>query len=456
MKSKKLLITSLLLAGMALPLVGCTGSTVITLWVGDESAEFYQQVCDSYIAEHPDFKYSVKVTGTDTGTVGGMMTTDNTACADIITVAHDNIGKLVEKGLAYPFSDQTLIGQVTNDNPSSFLNVVYSTYNGTTNLYGVPYISQALFLYYNKNYVTAEQASSFEGLMSAAASKSSTTKAFTITDTDGFNYSFNLLAVNAATNATTLKLYKNLDKANCYAQGDDEVASLKWAQRVFNDANGGLFPTDSGWAVDVTSGKALSVIGGAWHYDAFTAAVGASNTGITLIPTYTLNASDVEGTNVSEGTVMQSGTFADCKCFMMNFAASSKKYASMQELITYLSSKDVQLKSFISCANVPAYLGAADDITEIKDQVESTVYDLAVAQTSMAAFGIPQPFVTGTLNTYYYSKNAPDYYKNAIINDADAFGTTSSIRGVLYTMEYIWQKGKAPDTIPSELPEDVV
>ena len=61
----------------------------------------------------------------------------------------------------------------------------------------------------------------------------------------------------------------------------------------------------------------------------------------------------------------------------------------MQEIISYLSSKEVQLQSFVECANVPAYLGAADDIAEIQDQVDPTVYDLAVAQTSM----VPMAFL---------------------------------------------------------------
>ena len=123
MKSKKILITALLLAGMTLPLVSCGESTVITLWVGEESAEFYQQVCNEYVESHPDFKYTISVTGVDTGTVGGAMATDNTACGDIIVTAHDNIGKLVERGLVYPFTDETLINQVTDDNPASFLEI---------------------------------------------------------------------------------------------------------------------------------------------------------------------------------------------------------------------------------------------------------------------------------------------------------------------------------------------
>lgn len=457
MKLKKILAAAVLLAGSMATMTAC-GSSVITIWVGEESATFYQEKCDSYVESHPDFKYKIKVVGTDTGSAGGAMTTDASACGDIITVAHDNIGKLVEKGLVMPIYDENLINQVAADNPTSYQSVVNVTYNGSKRLYGVPYISQALFLYYNKNKVSSTQASTFEGLMEAAATNGSSTKAFTVTDMDGYNYSFNLLAVNNSTKATTMKIYKDLVKGDCYAQGPDSVANLHWAQRVFNDDNGGLLPTSNGWASDIKSGKVLSVIGGAWHYDAFVSAVGGTNNmGIGLIPTYTLTSQDVAGVSddIAAGTVMRGGTYADCKCFLINFSASEAKYKSMEEIISYLSSKEMQMESFEVCKNVPAYDGAVDNIEVIKDQLEPTVYNLAYNQLAMVQYGIPQPFCTGTLNSYYYSMGAPDYYKNAIINADGAFDTTRSLREILYEMEYIWQKGKAPSEIPTVLPEDV-
>ena len=100
----------------------------------------------------------------DTGAVAGTVTNDPSAAADIFTVAHDNIGKLASTQCAKPIADESLIRQVKADNPASFQNVIYSTLNGKEYLYGVPYISQALFLYYNKEKVTEAQAESFEGL----------------------------------------------------------------------------------------------------------------------------------------------------------------------------------------------------------------------------------------------------------------------------------------------------
>ena len=49
-------------------------------------------------------------------------------------------------------------------------------------------------------------------------------------------------------------------------------------------------------------------------------------------------------------------------------------------------------------------------------------YNLAAMQVGMSEWGIPQPFITGTLNTYYYSKNAPAVFRAMI--DRTAYPTT--------------------------------
>jgi len=458
MRTKKLLITAALVAGMIIPLSSCSSkaSNVITIWVGEESATFYQSVCDEFLKENEDFGYGIKVIGSDSGTAGGAMTDDNTKCGDIITIAHDNIGKLIDKNTILPFVEESLVAQVDADNPQSFKDVIYYENDigdgkGTQKyLYGVPYISQALFLYYNKSKVTEAQAKTFEGLMAAAKTAGPTVKAFAVHGTDGYNYSFNLLARKADDNSTTLRLYQNFKKANCYAQGDDEVASLKWARRVFNDPNGGLLPTDSSWSTVVKNGGCLSYINGAWRYEeALSAFGGKDNLGITVLPTYVLNESDVEGTEIAEGTVMQAGTFADCKVFCLN-SKDASKYNASQKIIKFLSSKAIQLRSFVGCGNVPSYDGCEKDLENLEG-VDASLLSLAKAQIGMNKYSIAQPFINGTLNTYYYSKKAPEEYALYITEGTDTRGA----RETLYKMQYLWQKGKAAPEIPDELPASI-
>ena len=475
---KRLLVLLLAAAMIAALLTGCSGGGkvkddgVIRVWVGEESAEFYQKICDKYIADHADFGYKIEVKGMDTGSVAGTITTDPTAAADIYTVAHDNIGKLASTQCAKPIVDESLINQVLSENPESFQGVIYSTLNGKEYLYGVPYISQALFLYYNKSLVTEEQAKTFEGLQEAA--KAANTKAITVTGDDGFNMSFALLARKVSDKSTTVKLFEGAEsvsggskgKSNC--QGDDTVAIVRWLQDYAADPNGFKWASPDGWEADLNKDNkgCLAVIGGAWHYNSAKAALGETNLGITLIPTFKLTDRAVEGlSSVKAGDEYRGGTFADCKCFMINATSAVSKYAKEQELIKYLSSKDVQNASYLEVLNVPAYVGAADYIKKCFEdgKVSEGEYSLAASQVSMAEWGIPQPFITGTLNTYYYSKNGPAVFRAMI--DKTAYPTTGdqiltetesleAIRKGLYLIEYLWMHGVTPSEFPASLPTE--
>ena len=477
---KKLLAIVLVLAMTVAVFTGCgkkdgkaeiKDDGVIRVWVGEESAEFYQKACDAYIADHSDFGYKIEVKGMDTGSIAGTITNDPTAAADIFTVAHDNIGKLASTQCAKPITDESLIEQVLADNPESFRGVIYSTLNDKQYLYGVPYISQALFLYYNKALVNDGEQETFEGLREAA--KRAGTKAITVTGDDGFNMSFALLARKVSDKSTTVKIFEGADSAsggskgtsNC--QGDDTVAIIRWLQAFAEDPNGFKWASSDGWDADLDKDNkgVVAVIGGAWHYNTAKSALGESNLGIAMIPTFTLTDAACEGlSGVSAGDEYRGGTFADCKCFMINAYSPASKYAKEQDLIKYLSSKDVQNESYVECLNVPAYVGATEFIKKCFDEgkVTESQYNLAAMQVGMAEWGIPQPFITGTLNTYYYSKNGPAVFRAMI--DKTAYPTTGdqilteteSLDGVrkgLYLVEYLWMHGQAPSSFPASLPD---
>ncbi len=461
MKNKKFLALSVFSATAIGLLTGCAGGggdgkESVTIWVGSESVDFYKEVADEFIAnqeEGSDFKnYSVTVIGTDTGSAAGAIIQDNTVAGDIYTVAHDNIGKLVEQGKALPLTDESLIKQVDDDNPAAYKDVIHHEFGDDkqTYLFGAPYISQALFLYYNKDLVTEEQAKSFEGLQAAAKAAGSSTKAVAVTGTDGYNFSFTVLARKAEDKSTTVQIYEGGTRKNVYFQGEDSIATTQWAQRYYADPNGMSFPSQ--WTTEVQNKKVLALIGGAWHFNSFQSSV--DNMGISLIPTFTLTEADVAGTTMTAGTIMQGGTFADCKVFMINSNCASSKYQFCQSLIKYMTSKSVQDRSFKVCNNVPAYSGADTAIKAMLDEgsIKQEQYDLAANQIKMAEYGIAQPFVNATLNSFYYSKNAPDELKNCILNDKNAYGSTQKVREAHYKIQYIWENGKAPDSVPETLP----
>lgn len=460
MKKLTLLGMAAMILGVAASTVGCSSQEkAISLWVGNEEGvvDFYQDKCQEFLTANPEFPYKIKITGTDLGSIAGTILKDPSACADIYSVAHDNVGKLAQNGSASAITDAELKAQVEADNSASFVKVSKSTVSDNEFLFAVPYISQALFLMYDTRYVTPEQAQSFEGLKEAAVAASSKegkdVKAVECPGTDGYNFSFTLLSRNNTTKQTSLKLYDDgtIFNGGTYVQGDDEVAYTKWINSYFHDKNGFRFPTDAGWTLDIQNHNAVAFIGGAWHRAAFANAVGESNLGISMLPTFTLTEQTAYKTATS-GTTYRAGTFADCKVMMINSKIDREKYDYAQQIIKFLSSKETQNAAFAKVGIVPAYSSFAQSIDSIKaanPDIPQIVLDQAVAQTSMTEYSIPQPFVNARLNNFYYQMGAPAVYQALV--EANNL-TDRQVQEGLYKLQYIWQNGQEAETIPEELP----
>ena len=505
MKKKSLILCSATALLGVSALSGCAGlqsSNTLVVWVGSESVEYYRDLAKTFLNDNPEFGYKISIIGADTGSAGGQMVADNGACGDIVTIAHDNIGKLSQSSYIAPIvgsaaEGKALLDQINADNPEGFKkaikNMLGTDHPEYTYTFAVPYISQALFLYYDTRYITDAEADTFEGLEQAAARYDkdhgvSGTKSYTVTGTDGFNFSFSLLHRNiSGGNTSTLRLYEGGKRSDAYCQSNEQVAVMKWMQRSYASNNGCMLGSDSPWATNIEQHKALSVIGGAWHYESFKKAVtdsnGKVNMGCKIIPQFTLTAQDVEGIQQvnypndaglpaelrgkvdpvpAVGTVFRGGSFVDCKCFVINMAKMTgpEKYYKMCDLLRYFSTKQVQNESFLKCLNVPAYAGAEAYIEEVKDKVDHTAYLMASSQTGMSTYGIPQPFVDGTLNQLYYSMSAPDQYVQCVKKSQDSTsgkiigGDVQGIREVLFKMEYIWKWGNPPakTSMPTDFP----
>jgi arabinogalactan oligomer/maltooligosaccharide transport system substrate-binding protein len=440
---KKLLLLMALAMVVLFTAAGCGGKTPLTIWVGSESEAFYTAKMEEYKALYlettgEEFPHEIAVKGVDTGTAASTFLDDTEAGADIFTAAHDNLGKLIAGSSSVaPVQSQALLDQIQADNPASFLEVIKGTVNGTEYTFGIPYIAQSLVLYYNKAFITETQAQTWEGILEAAVDNNK--QALSLAGTDGFNNSFILLATEAETGDTSLKLYENGVQENCFGTGDDTIAKLKWGQNFFNHPNGAKAPTDSGWEVELKDEISISFIGGAWHYSAAKAALG-DDLGITILPTFTIDETEAYGDAVT-GTVYQSGTFADTKAFFMKKGSAYQEY--LEDILLFLTSKDVQEESFEQVQNLPAYKNAADEFAAFQEDTLDA--QLAAAQVRMFEFGIPQPFgFSSKFNTYYYSKGAPELILEILKNPNGNLTTHEAILAQMQKVESLWKTGLQP------------
>jgi maltose-binding protein MalE len=290
--------------------------------------------------------------------------------------------------------------------------------------------------------VTPTQAQTWEGLLEAARNASSGSnqkQAMMLVGEDGYNNSFLLLGMDAATKQSSLRLYENKDITDNFARGDDTVARLKWGQRFFTDPNGGARPSSSGWQIALKDELVLSTISGAWHGNAIRTALG-NNFGVAKLPRFTITSQDAYG-SVAAGTVMQSGTFADTKMLVMK--KNSPKAEFLQDILSYLSSPEIQERSFTEADNLPAYKNAVTEFEAMKDN------ELASRQIDMFEFGRPQPFGADALfNFYFYSKGAPALLMEILINQdvtqdgTGDFSTNAQILEQLQKIENVWITGR--------------
>jgi hypothetical protein len=215
--------------------------------------------------------------------------------------------------------------------------------------------------------------------------------------------------------------------------GDDQVAIAKWAQRFILDANGrnGQITSSDGWSNELTNGKAITLVGGSWHLNNVSAALGASNYGIVELPTFTLTAADAYG-KATAGMTFHSGSYVDAKCLVKKVNSDWKEF--LDDIILFLTSDEIQKRSYEECANQPASIN-----------VDLGNNELAAAQVAQAKYGIAQPFgFKAKFNTYYYSKGAPDLYVAIHQNTGSEYATDAAILAKLQEASFIWAKGKNP------------
>jgi arabinogalactan oligomer/maltooligosaccharide transport system substrate-binding protein len=440
----------------------CSKEEEIKIWVGVESRDFYQAKLDTWAAQYKTadgkpFPYTIKVESLDTGAAAARFLDDTAAGADIFTIAHDNLGRLIAGSSAIaPITNPDLLRQIQNDNPAIFLDVIKGTVGDSPTEYtfGVPYVAQALVLYYNTSLLTEEDVKTWEGIWAKA--KALGKQSVTVNGDDGYNNSFLVLSTRASDGQAIADIYLNKQFENCNFSSDLALATMRWGQRFFTDASpdgrvfyGARKVGDSGWEIELANEASLSLIGGAWNFNAARAALG-SKLGIAPLPTFTLTDADVSGTSVAAGTVMKSGTFADTKMFVMKKHKQGEKKAEyLEEILMYLSSKQMQEEAFAQCSNLPAYKNARAEFPEIqRDTLEGK---LAQIQLIMFDSGRPQPFGPNSrMNNWYYSQGASQIILNILTNAKDTNGnnlydTPEQIRAGMAIVETIWKTGRRPD-----------
>ena len=308
----------------------------LTVWGAEEDTELMTQIIQSFKTNYQgqaDFEISFEVQGESQCKdvlLGGLE-----EGADVFTFADDQLNALAAAGALDPIENAD---EIINKNLSSAVEAA----SVNNQLYAYPLTADnGYFLYYNKQYISEEQAKTLDGILGAAAANG---KLFAM-DWSSAWYVYSFFG------NTNLQVGLNDDGITNYCtwnQADGDVRGIDVAQAMLRIAGNPGFSnrTDEEFLNGVKNGSVIAGISGVWNSVAVTEAWG-ENTGASKLPTYTCN-----------GNQIQMASFSGCKLIGVNAYSEHPKWAArLAEWIT--NEKNQQLR-FEMRGQGPSDISVAD------------------------------------------------------------------------------------------------
>ena len=180
MNSKKLFTTGVaVLLGMTM-LTGCSkkeddsaakpaddgkAAVTVTVWgpqedQSDDNGKWLQTECEKFAAEHEEWDITFVYGVCSEGDAKTNVTTDPAAAADVYMYANDQIPDLLKAGALAELGG-SVVETIKKNNSETTVNTV--TYNGS--VYGVPYMPNTWFMYYDKSVFTEDDVKSLETML---------------------------------------------------------------------------------------------------------------------------------------------------------------------------------------------------------------------------------------------------------------------------------------------------
>jgi len=256
----------------------------LTLW-GSELPEFQaalRVMADNFIAAYADeANITINLGAQSESTAKDTILLDISAAADVFYYADDQTGELVNAGALQPVES---VDAVTAANGGATAGAVQAATVGGT-LYAYPAMGgNGYYLYYNKQYITAEQADSWAGLLEAANAAG---KQVTMQLNSGwYLYGF----FRGAGFSCSLAEDKTSTLCDWAGAGGTDV--LQAILNITAD-KGFINLDDAAFVTGVQEGTIIAGVNGSWNAGTIQAAWG-ENYATAKLPTFTLNGQEVQ------------------------------------------------------------------------------------------------------------------------------------------------------------------
>ena len=308
----------------------------LVVWGAEEDTELMNQIIQSFQAKYQgqaDFDIIFEVQGESQCKdvlLGGLE-----EGADVFTFADDQLNALAAAGALEPIKNAEEIGSK---------NLSSTTEAATINhqLYAYPLTADnGYFLYYNKQYITEEQARTLDGILEAAAAKGR----FFSMDWSSAWYVYSFFG------NTGLQVGLNDDGITNYCtwnQTDGSIRGIDVAQAMLRIAKNPGFAscTDEEFLKGVKDGSVIAGVSGVWNAVAVKEAWG-EYAGAAKLPTYSCNGSQV-----------QMASFSGCKLIGVNAYSEHHEWAS--RLAEWITDEENQRLRFEMRGQGPSNIAVAD------------------------------------------------------------------------------------------------
>ena len=311
-----------------------TGTVTLDLWCSE--LEAYQtvmaEVVEGFKATYPDVTFDIKIGAVSEADAKDRVLEDVEAAADVFVFADDQIADLVKAGAL----QEVVTTYTYNPAETNVAGTVEAAKVGGK-MYAYPLTaSNGYFLFYNSEYVTAEQAQSWEGLLEAAAACGG--KVGMDVQNGWYLYSFFAGAgCELSYDGTINKCDWNGETGLAVATSISEIA-----------ANSGFISIgDADARAQIISNPAslVAYVDGTWAAGDFATAYGAGYAA-TKLPTFNVN-----------GTATQMGSYAGYKLVGVNAYSDQTGWAML--LAEYITNEASQAKIGVAVSESPANVVAA-------------------------------------------------------------------------------------------------
>ena len=326
-KWQKVLLGSagLLVAGSLLVACGSNSSKssssdskTLKLWVPTGAKKSYS---DTVAQFEKKSGYKVDMVEMEDPNAQENLTKDASTAADVFSLPHDQLGKLVDAGAIQEIPEQYSKEIAEQDTEQA---AVGAQYKGKT--YAFPYGIETQVTYYNKSKLNEEDVKSYETITSKA------------------KFGSNLKEVNAY---VTAPLFLSVGDT-LFGQNGEDVKGTNWGNEAGVNVlkfiaaqkdNKGFVNVDSAnMMAKFEDGSVDAFQSGPWDYAAAAKAVGKDNLGVAVYPTVNIGGQDV-----------QQKAFMGVKLYAVNQTPSkgnAKRIAASYQLAQALTSKDSQNNQF--------------------------------------------------------------------------------------------------------------